>query len=233
MEQSRGPLISQLMQYDYLVLYPVNPKALARYREAFNVSGAKDDKPDANLLREMVCLHRDHLHLWVPNDEISRSLALLSESRRKAVDARTKITNRLTAVLKGYFPQAIKLTGTNLYDKMSLDFLEKWSCLEDIQHARDKSIRTFYTAHRSRRDKLIEERLQLVRCAVPVTTDKAILMDSTITVNMLVQQLKSLNLSIGEYDQALAELFDQHPDKDIFNSLPGAGNVLNPHLAGV
>ncbi len=232
MEQSRGPLIYHLMRYDYLILYPVNPKALSRYREAFNVSGAKDDKPDANLLRELVCIHRDHLRPWTPNDEISRSLALLSESRRKAVDERTKMSNRLTALLKGYFPQALKLTGPNLYDKMSLEFLEKWPRLENIQRAQDKTIRTFYISHHSRSTKRIDERLQLVRSAVPLTTDKAILMDSTITVSMLVQQLKSLNLSISEYDQALAEMFDQHPDKDIFNSLPGAGDVLKPRLAG-
>ena len=57
-------------------------------------------------------------------------------------------------------------------------------------------------------------------------------MDSTITVKMLVQQLKSLNQSIAEYDQALAEIFDQHPDKDVFDSFPGAGDVLKPRLAG-
>ena len=35
LEQSRGALIYALMSYDCLVLYPVNPKALAKYREAF------------------------------------------------------------------------------------------------------------------------------------------------------------------------------------------------------
>ena len=47
---------------------------------------------------------------------------------------------------------------------------------------------------------------------------------------MLVRQLLSLNASISEYDQALAEMFDQHPDKDIFSSFSGAGDVLKPRL---
>ena len=42
-EQRRGAVIHALMQYEFLVLFPVNPKALARYREAFHPSGAKDD----------------------------------------------------------------------------------------------------------------------------------------------------------------------------------------------
>ena len=41
-EQRRGAVVHALMQYDFLVLYPVNPKTLARYREAFHPSGAKD-----------------------------------------------------------------------------------------------------------------------------------------------------------------------------------------------
>ena len=31
LEQSRGPLLYALMQYDFLVLFPVNPQALASY----------------------------------------------------------------------------------------------------------------------------------------------------------------------------------------------------------
>jgi hypothetical protein len=35
-------------------LYPVNPLQLARYRETFCPGGAKDDRPDADLLSEPV-----------------------------------------------------------------------------------------------------------------------------------------------------------------------------------
>lgn len=41
LEQSRGPLLFALLQYDFLVLYPINPSTLARYREAFTPSRAK------------------------------------------------------------------------------------------------------------------------------------------------------------------------------------------------
>jgi len=43
LEQSRGPLLFALLQYDFLVLYPLNPTTLAKYREAFTPSRAKDD----------------------------------------------------------------------------------------------------------------------------------------------------------------------------------------------
>ena len=57
-EQSRGAVIHALMMYDFLALYPINPKALARYREAFRASGAKDDPLDAELLLDLLRLDR-------------------------------------------------------------------------------------------------------------------------------------------------------------------------------
>jgi len=230
LEQSRGSLVYQLMSYDFIVLYPVNPMTLAKYRKAFKTSGAKDDKPDADLLRELICVHRKHLRPWYPGDETSRSLALLAEARRKAVNDRAKYTNRLQAVLKTFFPQALELTGTRLYDKVSLAFLGKWERLEDIQRAQDKTIRKFYTCLGSRPIRLMEERLQLIRSATPLTKDEAIIASSIITVRMLVHQLVCLQESISEYDLALAEMFEQHPDKDIFSSFPGVGDVLKPRL---
>ena len=230
LEQSRGSLIYHLMLYDFIVLYPVNPMTLARYRKAFHTSGAKDDIPDADFLRELICVHRNHLRPWYPDDEASRSLALLAEARRKAVNDRAKYTNRLQAVLKTFFPQALELTGTRLYDKVSLAFLERWERLEDLQCAQDKTIRKFYNSLGSRRIRLINERLQLIRSATPLTKDKAIITSSIITVKMLVHQLHCLQESISEYDLALAEVFEQHPDKDIFNSFPGAGDVLKSRL---
>lgn len=50
LEQSRGPLIFALLKYDFLVLYPINPTTLAKYREAFSPSRAKDDPQDAEYL---------------------------------------------------------------------------------------------------------------------------------------------------------------------------------------
>src|SRR2546422_4625391 len=52
-ETSRGAIIYALMAYDFFLIYPINPKALSKYREAFYVSGAKDDPTDARLIEDM------------------------------------------------------------------------------------------------------------------------------------------------------------------------------------
>jgi hypothetical protein len=71
LEQSRGAVIAALMHYDFLRLYPINPKSLARYRETFSSSGAKDDPGDAALLLDLLVKHRERFSPWVPDDALS------------------------------------------------------------------------------------------------------------------------------------------------------------------
>ncbi len=78
-EQARGALIYALMHVDFLQLYPVNPQTLAKLRQAFYPSGAKDDPGDAELLLEVLLKHRDHLRVWVPDNVLTRSIQLLTE----------------------------------------------------------------------------------------------------------------------------------------------------------
>src|SRR5919109_1959044 len=105
-ETSRGPVISGLLAYDFIVIFPVNPKALKDYRAAFCVSGAKDDRTDSMLLEELVRLHRDKFKALEPDTELTRKLAGLVENRRHLVDERTRIVNQLHARLKTYYPLA-------------------------------------------------------------------------------------------------------------------------------
>jgi hypothetical protein len=49
LEPSNGRLLYALLKYDHLALYPVNPRMLAKFREALAPSGKKDDPTDAQL----------------------------------------------------------------------------------------------------------------------------------------------------------------------------------------
>ena len=71
LEQSRGALLYALMKYENLTLFPINPKQLAKYRQAFSPSGPKDDPTDAQLLCEFVRQHHARLRAWRPDDPLS------------------------------------------------------------------------------------------------------------------------------------------------------------------
>jgi transposase len=101
LEQPAAGLIHALMGYDFMLLYPVNPVTLARYREAFTPSRAKDDPTDADLLCELVARHREQLKAWQPDDLCTRKLRHLTIARRSSVNLRTRLSNQLKALVKG------------------------------------------------------------------------------------------------------------------------------------
>jgi transposase len=230
LEQSRGPLIYALMEHAFFVLYPINPKTLAKYREAFTPSGAKDDPTDAALLCELVVQHRDRLTPWQADDAQTRQLAALCEQRRHVVDVRTQLIQQTTAALKSYFPQALAWSGRDLHTPMAADFLLKWPTLETIQRAKPAALRAFYYGHNCRSETLIQQRLEEIRAAQPLTSDPAIVQPLALTVQTLARLLRDLAVAVAEYDRQIRALFRQHPDAFLFDNLPGAGAQLGPRL---
>ena len=228
-ELSRGPLIHALLEYEFLVLFPVNPLSLKRFRDTFATSGAKDDPTDADLLLELLTKHRDRLRAWTPDDPKTRALGRLVQARRKTVDLRTRLTQQLRAELKGYFPQALDWTG-KLTNQLACDFLLRWPTLHSVQRARPETVRKFYYGHNCRRGDLIAKRLQEIRAAVPLTTDPAIVETSVLTVQMLARQIRLLGPSIARFEEEIDKLLADHPDAELFSSLPGAGPALAPRL---
>ena len=229
-EQAKGALIHQLMTVEFIDIYPINPQAFAHFRKAFAVSGAKDDPTDAQLMWEYLLKHRNRLRVWTPEDVDTRMLALLVEDRRKMLDLRTKLSNKLTAALKGYFPQALELIGTKVASPMACDFLQRWTSLSQIKKCRDHTIQEFYTQHQVRNRHTIEARLTLIRTSVPLVEDAAIVETSALKVKALSRQIACLNEDINEYEQRIEALFETHPEHDLFDALPGAGAALAPRL---
>jgi transposase len=229
LEQSRGPLIYALLRYDFLTLFPVPPKTLAKYREAFAPSRAKDDPTDAALLLELLMTHRDRLRPWRPDDERTRTLQLLVEHRRRLVSDRTRVSNRMTALLKAYFPQALSWLP-DLRTDLACDFLLRWPSLDALKGVRRVTLERFFREHHSTRQGKLEERIRAIRGRVPLTTDRAVIASSTLMVKALAAQMKSTIAAIHEFDSEIEELCATHEDFEFFTSLPGAGNVYASRL---
>ena len=166
LEQSKGSLINFLICHDLFVLYPINPKTLARFREAFRPSGAKDDQDDAQNLLNIIVSHRYKLTTWKPDDEVTRKINILARKRRDAVNQRTAFSNQLKAALKVYFPQALDLTSKDLSTPMSCDFLLKLPTLEAVKSAHSATIKLVYKSLHCFKTDLINERLQSIRQAL-------------------------------------------------------------------
>ena len=230
LESSRGPVISAFLAYDFIVLFPINPKALKSYRAAFSVSGAKDDRSDAKLLEEYVRLHRDKLQALEPDTVLTRTLAGLVETRRQLVDERTRLVEQSHSVLKTYYPLAEQILGQQMNKPMAAEWLMRWPDLESLQKTRADVLRAFFFKHNSRSKKAIEERLQAIAKARALTTDPAIIAPARLRVIALASMLRPLHKMIAQLDQEIEAAMNAHPDAAIFRSLPGAGPCLAPRL---
>lgn len=228
-EQSKGAVIHALMMYDFLVLYPINPKALARYREAFGTSGAKDDPTDSELLMDLLLLHRDRLRPWIPDSIQTRTLQLLVEQRRQLINDRVRLTNRITSLLKTYFPQALDWLG-DIDSIQACDFLIAWPTLQAVRRVRKDKLRRFYESHNCRNSEVTQGRIAEIAQAHPLTDDPAVLQTLSLAVQAAATQLRSLVEAIARFDHLIAKLFAHHPDHELFESLPGAGPVCAPRL---
>jgi transposase len=229
-EQPAPNLILFLETYSWITLYPINPITLKKFREAFVTSRAKDDAKDAFYLAQLLRSHPDKLKAWQPDDSQTRQLQQLVGHRRAVIDERTGLTNRLTALLKQYFPQALDLCGEDLWRPLATAFLLKWPTLQSLQKARPETIKQFYHRNGSRSQKLIETRLGIIEKAVPLTDEIAVLQSHALRVQLICRQLQLMLETVEAFEAKISEVTREHPDREIFESFPGAGPALAPRL---
>lgn len=229
-EAGRNSLLHALLEYPWLTVYPVHPATSARFRRAFTPSGAKDDGPDALTVLELLRQHQDKLTALVLDTPATRELATLVEARRGAVDARTRLVNQLTALLKRVFPQALVLAGEDLAAPLAMTFLRRFPSLRAVRTAGPSRLRAFYRQHNVRSVARIEERLALLVVARPITDDEAVLRPAALELNRLLDLLTTEAGHIDAYDHAISAAFAAHPLAELFAALPGAGRILAPRL---
>lgn len=211
------------------MLFPVNPFTLAKYREAFTPSRAKDDPTDAELQVEILLKHRDKLTPLTPQSPTMRALAQLVEHRRRLVGDKVRCTHRLTSALKNDFPHVLQWfqeKDTTLF----CDFLSRWPSLKAAQLARRATLESFFRAHHVRSADVIQTRIAAIKSAVALTTDAGVIIPNTLMGQALVAQLRVTLQAIADFDNAIAHRAQDHPDFPLFDALPGAGAVFAPRL---
>lgn len=228
-ELSEGPMVYALQKYDFFVIFPINPSTLAKYRIAFKPSRAKDDPTDAELALELLCKHPDRFKPLNPQSKELRALSALTEHRRKLVDDKVRITNRIRSTLKQYYPQVL-----DWFDRIDTlvfcDFLERWPTLEQVKKARTATLTTFFGNHNMRRKDVLDRRLLSIKISRPLTEDQGVIIPNRLQVLVLVDLLRVTLASIKLYDEQINELASNHADYKLFEALPGAGPSLAPRL---
>ena len=230
LELSKGPLVYALQKYDFFVIFPVNPSTLAKYREAFTPSGAKDDPSDAELALDLILRHADRFTPLNPQSVEMRTLVSLVEQRRRLVNDRVRITNRLRNTLKQYYPQALEWFD-RIDTLLFCDFIERWPTLLQVKRARRTTVQSFFYQHNMRSAGVLDARLNSIKSATPLTLDKAVITPNRLQALVLVDLLRATLAAIKRFDLEIAELVLLqciHPDYVLFDATPKCHRFICP-----
>jgi transposase len=232
-ETPRGLLVACLRAAGRPV-YPVNPMAVARYRDRHSVSGKKSDHGDsavlAHVLRTDIGMHRP-----LPADsELAQAIAVLARAQQDAVWDRTQAHNRLRSHLREYYPgflaafaplkggimrpeaRAVLAAAPTPADGSALTLAQLRALLRKAGRSRGidteaARLRDAFRAPQMRQLPLVEQAMGRQALALP-------------------GQLDAACTSAEDLEQAATETFNLHPDAGIITSFPGLGAIAGARV---
>jgi transposase len=232
-ETPRGLLVAALRATGRPI-FPINPMAVARYRERHTVARSKSDHADAMVLANI--LRTDmHAHRRLPADsELVRSIAVLARAHQDAIWRRTKASNELRSLLREYFPVFLDVFMSKLGGLSSAVARAVLAIAPTPpQAAKLTSTRIAAALRRAGRQRGIDAAAHELRDALRVVRLRQ---EPLVENAMGVQTLRLLATLNTECDsvEALAtatnQAFAQHPDYTIITSFPGLADTLGARI---
>jgi hypothetical protein len=133
------------------------------------------------------------------------------------VNDKTRLTHRLTSMLKGYFPQVLCWFAA-LDTLLVCAFLKRWPTLGAVQKADDATLRTFFQAHHAYNRAINQQRIDGIHQASPATIDQAVIRSSVRLVHTLVEHVSCLTDALRRFEREMDALTRSHADFQLFAS---------------
>jgi len=232
-ETPRGLLVACLRATGRKI-YPINPMAVARYRDRHSVAGKKSDHGDsvvlANVLRTDIGMHRP-----LPDDsELAQAIAVLARAQQDAVWDRTTAHNKLRSHLREYFPgflvafadarggitrpeaRAVLAAAPTPAAAAALTLTQLRALLKKAGRSRGIDIeatrlRDAFRIPQMRQPRLVEDAMGRQAIA-------------------LLRQLDAACVAADDLEHAVTESFNLHPDAGIITSFPGLGPLTGARV---
>lgn len=229
-ETSQGVLIEHLLESG-VTIYPVNPCSAKAYRQRKVPSGDKNDSLDAWSLAEAL---RVDGHSWRPlakEDPLIAELRLLCRDESELIAERTALVNQLQSALYEYYPCALEA-----FEDWTLPgawaFIETFPTPQTLQAAGKRRWEKFLHSHKLARPQTYAKRMECFARAGELSSTQALTRTKSRLALARVRMLRVLQSQLDAYRAQIEKLFAEHPDSNLFGSLPGAGPKLAPRLLG-
>src|ERR1039458_3681713 len=224
-ETDRGLWVQALAAAGYQV-YGLNPKQVARFKERYNVSGAKSDAADAHALADMVRAERHQLRAVAADTAGAQAIKVAARAHQTLIWERTRHTLRLRPALREFFPAALAA-----YADLGLtcaDTLELLTRAPDPAAAAKLTAAQLSAALRRARRRDVPAKAEAIKDALRVpqlAQPAAITAAYAAAVQASAAVLITLNDQITRLEAQVEAHFLQHPDAVIYLSQPGIGPV--------
>jgi transposase len=226
-ETAHNLLVEFLVEQGYVV-YVIPPHVTHAQRQRYHASQAHTDDSDAALLARLLWTDREHYQPLRSDTQLTQHLRAqmrLVEQLRRAIHRQH---NQLRAILLRTYPQAVELFSA-LTAQISLQFLLAYPTAQAATALSLDEFRAFCQRHQYTHPQRIAQRYAHLIAPAPTAhpaTVSAYQEQVPIWAELLLLQVQKHKAA----QRCLSELFAQHPDADIFASLPGAGALLAPAL---
>jgi len=226
-----GPAVERLLEMG-LAVYPLNPKVAQRYCDRKSCAGVKSDERDAWSFGDAL---RTDGHGWrrlQPQDPLTAELRLLCRDEIALIEQRTALVNQLRATLYEYYSAALEAFD-DWVTPSAWDFVLTFPTPGELVDAGKRKQNNFLQSHKLYRPQTGDKRMEIFsRADKFASPSSAVTRVKSLLAVTLAKQLRTLQAQLHEYRQRITQLFNDHPDKDCFGSLPGAGPKLAPRLLG-
>ena len=189
-EVPRGPVVEMLLSLGFKA-YAINPKQLDRFRDRFWMSGAKDDRRDAEVLASALRTDPQAFRKLNLPDQNTEILRALSRTVSDLVRERTRVGHRMRSRLWNYYPQLLEVAGGQLADAWILELWKLVPTPEEAQRLDEETLKTLLKHHRIRRinaEQLLRQLQQPSMQVAPGTAAAAV-----VQIGIAVEQLTLIN----------------------------------------
>ena len=222
-ERPDGRLVDALLEAGHAVV-PVSPNAIKAWRESEVLSGAKDDPGDAEVIAEYLRLRAHKLTVLAPFRDDTRALRAVVRARDDLVEQRVAVNNQLEACLDAFWPGA-KAVFADVCSEIALAFLERYPTPASARSLGEKRMAAFLAKHGYSGRRPAAELLERLRAAPEGIADGAETEARRDAVLGYARVIRALNTSIKNLDRSVSARLGEHPDGEIFASLPRSGRI--------
>ncbi len=222
-ERPDGRLVDALLEAGHPVV-PVSPNAIKAWRDGEVISGAKSDAGDALVIAEYLRLRQHRLRVATPFSDQTKAVRTAVRTRGDLVEMRVAATNQLSALLDMHWPGA-KTIFADVESPIALTFLSRYPTPASGARLGEKRVAAFCAANGYSGRRPAAELLTRLRAAPAGTTSPALTDALKHAVLAMVTVLSALNAAVKDLDRTVVAHLGEHPDGQIFTSLPRSGQI--------